>query len=125
MRWAVAYYEGSLPLVWRDSQEFAWSALPPGDGVTTGVAWVDVRDGGYRQTLAGMDNYWMTPDGRFGSFNDPDNYGMYGGGPDAQHKAWAWDGDGFKPTEPSVPGGAHVIAGVMVPDDEWAVLRGH
>ena len=88
MRWAVAYYEGSLPLVWRDSQEFVWSALPPGDGVTTGVAWVDVRDGGYHHRLMGRDYYWLdVANGTFGLFNDPDNLDWYGGNPDEQASA--------------------------------------
>lgn len=125
MRWAVAYYEGNLPLAWRDSDSFSWSALPTGDGVTSGIAWVDVTRGIYTQTLAGMDYYWVSPDGRFGSFNDPDNYAMYGGGLEAQYKAYLWDGDGFKPADPTVPNDAHVLIGIMLPDDEWRALRGY
>lgn len=120
MRWSVTYWHAPGHTTTTTSTNTAWANLP-----TTNVAWVHVQHDEYRQTLAGMDYYWMASDGRFGAFNDPSNWRSYGGGPTAQYKAWAWNGSGFAVANPIVPEGAHVIAGVMIPDAEWAALRGH
>lgn len=120
MRWAVAYYYGSLPLVWRDSESFSWSALPAGDGVSSGVAWVDVWDSGFHHRLSGFDYYWVDPSTRsFGVFNDPSNWRWYGGGPAKQYLAWRWTGVGSELIAPALAlATAHVLNGVMLSDDD-------
>lgn len=109
MKWAVAYYEGSLPLVWRDSEHFAWDDLP-----VDGVVWVDVTRNGQTMRLSGFDNYWVH-DLRFGLFNDPENWAWYSG---AQSLAFDWSGHDpvvLALTPPTA--GARVLAGVLVPDE--------
>ena len=109
MTWSVAYWEGRV--VFRASTDYLWSDLP-----TEGVLWVDVRRGGYHHRLVGMDNYWLHGDS-FGVFNDPSNWAWYGGGPEAQYVAWRWVGGGSERIDPSVPEAAHVLRGVLVPDE--------
>ena len=120
MRWSVTYWHGPGDLTVVDDTQLAWNELP-----RDGVAWVDVTQGEFRQTLGGRDYFWLAPGGRFGMFNDPDNLAWYGGDPAAQSEAWAWSGSGFAVANPSVPADAHVIAGVLIPDEEWERLRGH
>jgi len=79
------------------------------------VLWVDIERDGLRQRLQGMDNYWV--DGhRFGMFNDFENEWLYEG---VQHIAYIWPlGAAMK----RVPGlvrslDAHILRGVMVPDE--------
>ena len=116
--WTVAYYCGELPLVFRGSDTWRWKDLPQGDGVTTGVAWVDVLDSGYRHRLLGKDCYWLDEaSGSFGLFNDPANCAWYGGGPDAQQSAWRWTGVGSECIDPQPPASAHVLLGVMLPEE--------
>jgi hypothetical protein len=116
VRVTVAYYYGSLPLevVTGDARDL------PRDG----VAWVVVQRDGYEQTLAGRDNFWVYGDS-FGAFNDPENLAWYGGNPAEQAEAWRWTGRGSEHIDPTVPVGAVIFTGVMLPDDEWVSARGH
>ena len=110
LSWVVAYWEDSQ-VVFRGSGEFEWADLPTED-----VLWVDVRDGGFHHRLSGFDNYWVHDDA-FGVFNDPENWGWYGGDPKRQAFAWEWTGVGSRTVRPGVPDGARVLRGVLVPDE--------
>ena len=104
MKWAVLYRVTSDDMPWRD--------LP-----TEGVLWVDVEQGGYHHRLSGHDNYWIHGDS-FGVWNDQQNWAWYGGGPEAQYHAWQWVRGGSRSVVPPiVPDSAHVIRGVLVPDE--------
>ena len=78
-----------------------------------GVLWADLWQNGYHTRLVGLDNYWLHGDA-FGVFNDPENYDWY---PGKQAMAFRWTGAGSEEIEPVVPPGAHVLRGVMVPDE--------
>lgn len=117
LRWRVAYWE-SERVVMRASADWAWHALPQ-----HGVLWVDLVWGSepWRQRLMGRDNYWLH-EGRFGMFNDPGNWGWYGGGPAVQYVAWRATADGGESINPVVPDRAHVLTGALVPDETaWAL----
>lgn len=106
MRWSALFYENGA-LVGRDSLSWAWCDLP-----VEGVLWVDVWDGEYRHRLSGFDAYWLH--GRqFGVLNDAENAEWY---PGEQALAWEWTGSGSRRVGASVPSGARVLRGVLVPD---------
>ena len=107
MRWRVAYHEGDR-VIMRGSDAWAWGALP-----AVNVLWVDVRDGEYRHRLSGFDAYWVHGQ-RFGVLNDAENAAWY---PGEQALAWEWTGSGSRRVEASVPSGARVLRGVLVPDE--------
>jgi len=108
LTWCVAYWENER-VIERGSERHRWVDLP-----VEGVLWVDVREGEYHHRLSGFDNYWVF--GRsFGVFNDPENLAWYGGS--AQHLAWRWTGCGSESVWPNVPDRAHVLRGVLVPDE--------
>jgi hypothetical protein len=107
--WRVLYWEGDQP-VWREQGD--WHALP-----VEGVLWVDLEHEGYRHCLSGSDYYWVHGLS-FGQFNDPSNWDWYGHATRDQYRAWRWVEGGSERVEPAtVPLGAHVIEGVLVPDE--------
>ena len=107
MPWSVAYHEHDR-FVERSSRTHTWLDLP-----TEGVLWVDVRDGEYRHRLSGFDAYWLHGR-RFGVLNDAENAEWY---PGEQALAWEWTGSGSRRVNASVPSGARVLRGVLVPDE--------
>jgi hypothetical protein len=118
VRWRVAYHEGG-GVAFRNASG-AWRDLP-----TQRVLWVDLAWGPWRQRLAGRDNFWLHGD-TFGLFNDPENLSVYGGDPRAQASAWRATTDGSIPISPIPPAGAHVLAGILLPDETWGeVTRAH
>lgn len=116
MTWRAVHWHDQ-EIVERHSATTRWEDVP-----TTGALWVDVLNGEYRQTLTGRDNYWIHA-GAFGSFNDPHNLHWYGGDPTAQARAWVWTPDGSVEIDARAPATAHVIRGVLLPDDVWERVR--
>ena len=106
MTWAVVYWRGRTRTI--TNRDMRWGDLP-----TENVVWVDVMRDGYRHRLQGFDNYWVHDDA-FGVFNDPENAAWY---PGAQALAWRWTGAGSEVIAPVVPPFAHVLRGVLLPDE--------
>lgn len=117
LSWRITYDDGST----FDSGQGPWS-----DARVDGVLWVDVMNGAYRHRLQGFDYYWVHGKA-FGVFNDPNNWDWYGGSTKDQYLAWRWVEDGSERLIPAtVPLMAHVVEGVLVPDEvawELGLLR--
>lgn len=105
MQITVTYWTGEA-LVDRTG---AWEEMPSSD-----VAYVTIEQGEYTHRLQGMDCYWVH--GRcFGMFNLPENYSIYDG---YQEVAYEWgDSECVALGAVPAPDGAHVLHGVMMPDD--------
>lgn len=93
---------------WRDDDVVEisgeWAEMP-----TTGVLWVDL--GNHR--MQGMDNYWVH-EGYYGAFIDPENRDIYEGKMESR-----WKIDPFeKASRVLPPADAHVIQGVLIPDED-------
>jgi len=110
LTWTALYWLAG-EVVTFDSDHTRWGALPQ-----DGLVRVHVRRGEYTHTLVGFDNYWMHGMS-FGVFNDTENLAWYGGNPDAQAFAFAWPKGGEVVIAPDPPQGAHVVRGVLVPDE--------
>ena len=82
------------------------------------MLWVDLWWCGWAQRLAGRDYFWLHGDA-FGLFNDPENISVYGGDPNQQASAWLATPDGSIPISSVPPVGAHVLAGILLPDSVW------
>lgn len=110
LTWTALYWLAGEAVTF-DSDHTRWGALPQ-----DGLLRVRVRRDEYTHTLAGFDNYWLHGIS-FGVFNDPENLAWYGGNPDAQAFAFSWPEEREIVIPAHAPPGAHVVRGVLVPDE--------
>jgi hypothetical protein len=123
LEWKVRYYNGTLELDEITSNDMAWEELP-----TSNVIEVDILKDGYRHTLRGMDNYWLSGS-YYGMFNNTGSLALYeeeqrrlNGHQEVEYGGttpitYKWETTHIKVEETVNLTLIHILSGVMVPDE--------
>jgi len=123
LEWKVKYYNGTLELDEITSKDMRWEDLP-----TSNVIEVDIFKDGYRHTLRGVDNYWIS--GSFyGMFNNTGSLALYeeeqrrlNGHQEIEYGddysvSYNWETEHTKLETNIDLTSVHTLSGVMIPDE--------
>ena len=124
MEWTIAYYPGSLPLVYISSSQQSYESVETGSVIS-----LTVSNNGYSHTLHGLDYYWVSGS-EYGAFNATgpqasieEQNRLDGGYQEVVYEGimkcrYRWETEHEYLGELDAPAGCRILEGVMISDEE-------